>query len=241
MTPPQAAVSATLAALAVGLPAGAQIAIVREPVYAFDAKAILGAGRAMTRTRFSRSASSSIPHELAVVAAHRHAARVRAFERFFASRLDRFLADARRAGLPVNDVGEARAAFLQVAFRVYDGRGFGEAPESSGGVDLWGGGAIAAQRRSSAWLARFAFVSRIKYAMGKDARFVALTNSGKQRIYDYYALACQLLLDASAAAQQGHDTAERALAKRTARDQLRLDLGVDPDRVHFTPEGLERE
>ncbi len=232
--------SATLAALAVGLPASAQVTIVREPVYALDGRAIVGANRVIARTRFTRDAASSIPHELAALAAHRHDGSVASFEHFFAERLDRFLADAKAAGLRTDDAGDARAYFVQLAFKIYDGRGFGDPPPATlRGPDLWGGGAIAGAARSSAWLARFAFISRLKYVMGKNPRFAALSSAGKQRIYDYYALASQLLTDAYQTAQRTRDRQERELARRTARDQLRLDLGVDPARVHFTAGGIE--
>jgi hypothetical protein len=232
--------SATLAALAVGLPASAQVTIVREPVYALDGRAIVGANRVIARTRFNRSPGSSIPHELALLAARKQGGGVGAFAHFFCEQLERFLADARGAGLRTDDAGDARAYFVQLAFKIYDGRCFGDpAPRALHGSALWGGGAIAGAAHSAAWLARFAFIARIKFVMGKNARFAALSSAGKQRVYDYYALAAQLLTDAYVEAQRTGDRHERDLARRTARDQLRLDLGVDPNRVHFTASGIE--
>jgi hypothetical protein len=240
MRVPLVASSATLAALAVGLPAGAQVTIVREPLYALDGRAIVNANKVIARTRFSRSRSSSIPHELAVLSARTKVGTVGAFEHFFSERLAQFLADARSAGLHADDAGDARAYFIQLAFKIYNGRGFGDpAPRALHGSDLWGGGAIAAAARSEAWLARFEFVERIKFVMGTNPRFAALSSSGKQRVYDYYALAAQLLTDAYLEAQRTGDRHERDLARRSARDQLRLDLGVDPNRVHFTASGIE--
>ena len=60
MRVPLVASSATLAALAVGLPAGAQVTIVREPLYALDGRAIVNANKVIARTRFSRARGSSI-------------------------------------------------------------------------------------------------------------------------------------------------------------------------------------
>jgi hypothetical protein len=242
MRVPLVASSATLAALAVGLPAGAQVTIVREPLYALDGRAIVNANKVIARTRFSRARGSSIPHELAVRSARTKVGTVGEFERFFSDRLDHFLADARSAGLRTDDAGDARAYFIQLAFKIYNGRGFGDpAPESLRGSELWGGGAIAAAARSEAWLARFEFVERIKFVMGKNPRFAALSAAGKQRVYDYYALAAQLLTDSYLEAQRTGDRRERSLARHTAQDQLRLDLGVDPNLVHFTATGIEVE
>jgi hypothetical protein len=233
--------AATLAALAVGLPAGAQVAILREPVYAFDARAIAGANRAMARTRFLRKGTSSVPRELAVVAAKQHPTELRdAFERFLRARLDRFLNAAHACGLRTDDAGDARAYFVQIAFKIYDGRQFGD-PSSAAlhGPGLWSEGAIAGMALSSAWFARFTFVSRLRFMMGTNPRFAALPPSGKQRIYDYYALASQLLIDGFETAVRTGDANELALVRRTAREQLRLDLGMEPDRVHFTAGGIE--
>jgi hypothetical protein len=240
---PFALLATTLAALAVGLPAGAQVTILREPVYALDARAIAGANRTMARTRFHRSGTSTMPRELAAVAARQHPGESReAYERFLGERLARFLRDAHANGLRTDDAGDARAYFIQVAFKIYNGRQFGDpAAAALRGPGLWGQGAIAGMARSSAALARYTFVSRLKYVMGANRRFAALHAGAKQRIYDYYALAAQLLVDGYDAAQRTDDRREMSLVRKTARDQLRLDLGVDPDRVHFTTNGIDVE
>jgi uncharacterized protein DUF6683 len=240
---PLSSFAATLAALAVGLPASAEVAILREPVYALDARSITGANRAMARTRFVRAGISSMPHELAIIAAKRDPSRSRAeFEHFLRERLDRFLIDAHSLGLRTDDAGDARAYFVQIAFKVYDGRQFGE-PSAAAlrGPGLWSQGAIAGMARSSAWLAKFEFVARLKFVMGTNRSFASLPAKGKQRIYDYYALAAQLLIDGYRTAVRMGDAHELALVRRTAREQLRLDLGVDPDRVHFTATGIDLE
>jgi hypothetical protein len=242
MRVPLVSSSATLAALAVGLPAGSQVTVVREPVYALDGRAIAGANRVIARTRFTRKPGSSMPHELAVLSARTKVGTVGAFEQFFSERLHQFLADARSAGMRTDDAGDARAYFIQLAFKIYNGRGFGDpVPHALRGSELWGGGAIAAASRSEAWLARFEFVERIKFVMGKNPHFAALSSAGKQRVFDYYALAAQLLTDSYLEAQRTGDRRERELARHTARDQLRLDLGVDPNLVHFTATGIEVE
>jgi hypothetical protein len=233
--------AATLATLAVGFPASAELAILREPVYALDARSITGANRAMARTRFSRAGVSSMPHELAIIAAKQHPSRSRAeFEHFLRERLDRFLIDAHGLGLRTDDAGDARAYFIQIAFKVYNGRQFGEpGVDALHGPGLWSEGAIAGMERSSAWLAKFEFVARLKFVMGTSRGFASLPARGKQRIYDYYALAAQLLIDGYRTGVRTGDAHELALVRATARQQLRLDLGVDPDRVHFTATGID--
>jgi hypothetical protein len=235
--------ASTLAALAVGLPANAEVTILREPVYALDARSIVGANRVMARTRFFRSGVPSCPPVGARAALARPPSRSRAdYGRFLRERLARFLAVAHSLGLRTDDAGDARAYFIQIAFKVYDGRAFGEpATGALQGPGLWSEGAIAGMARSSAWLARFAFVTRLKFVMGSNRSFASLPAKGKQRIYDYYALAAQLLIDGCEAAVRTGDAHELGLVRRTAREQLRLDLGIDPDRVHFTPSGIDVE
>jgi hypothetical protein len=217
----------------------AQVTVVREPVFTLDARAIVGANRVIARTRFHRQGSSVLPHELAVIAARRGAVAVATYEHFLADRLRAFRRHAAQLGVRDDDVGDARALFVQAAFKVRGAQGFADPAAALQAPGLWGEGAIAGMARASSSFARLQFTLRLKYVMGSNRRFAALSDAGKQRLYDFYALAAQLLLDAAAAAARTGDAHEIRYVRRQAEQQLHADLGVDPSRVRFTPFGIE--
>jgi hypothetical protein len=220
----------------------ADVTIVREPVYALDARAIVGANRVIARTRFRRAGSSPLVHELAVAAGERQGAGdVPKYERFFRSQLAAFLRAAAAAGIRTDDAGDARAYFIQAAFKVYDGQGFGDPRGALSGPGLWGEGAIAGMASASASLARMEFRLRVKFVMGRNPRFARLSDAGKQRVYDFYAVATELLIAGYVAAAGAGDRREVAFVRRQAKQQLKADLGVDPDRVRFTAAGIVLE
>jgi len=225
-------------ALSLRCEASAQVAVPREPVYSLDARAIVGANRIIGRTRFTRHGSSSMVRELAHAAAHGNAALAARYDRYFHASLVDFLREAPDAGLSRNDVGDARACFIQVAFKVYDGQGFDDARGSFKGPGLWGEGAIAGMARGSSSLARLEFVERIKFLTGANRRFAALSDPSKQRIYDFYAIGAELLARGYQAALRSANGLELAFLRKQARKQLKADLGVDPGRVHFTSSGI---
>jgi uncharacterized protein DUF6683 len=222
-----------------GAPAVGQITTVRAPVFAFDARALVGAGRIMARTRFRRRGTSTAARELASIAAHGDR-RVRPrYERFFSAKVRAFLNGASQLGVRTDDAGEARALFIQVALKIYDGQSFGDAMPRLHGAGLWGEGALTGMAAASASLAKLQFVLEVKYVTGKSPRFAALRDAGKQRAYDVYALATQLLAEAAQAAALRADRKAQASVRAQAERQLRADLGVDPHRVRFTAAGLD--
>ena len=161
------------------------------------------------------------------------------YEVFFRNRLAAFLRGAPALGLRTDDAGDARACFVQTAFKIYNGQSFGDPRAALTGPGLWGEGAIAGMARASASFARLQFALRLKFFMGSNKRFAALDDRGKQRVYDLYSIDSEVLIESWQAAVRHDDAHELAFVRKQARQQLRADLGLDPDHVRFTSSGIE--